>query len=89
MLYSASPTILMSPIHIYLTLFPYWLVSLFFIFSAVSLHHSPNRYTAQFSMNTLRTDSSVVLGWILPEAEPELGFVTKNCVYQVHVTPVE
>ena len=40
-------------------------------------------------MNTLRTDSSVVLGWILPEAEPELGFVTKNCVYQVHVTPVE
>ena len=40
-------------------------------------------------MNTLRADDSGVLGWILPEAEPEIGFVNKNCVYQVQVTPLE
>ena len=66
------------------------MVSLFILyFSAVSSHHPQNRYTAQFSMNTLRADDSGVLGWILPEAEPEIGFVHKNCVYQVQVTPLE
>lgn len=55
----------------------------------LSLHTTPqDRYTAQFSLSTLKADNSVVLGWILPEAEPEIGFKSKNCVYQVQGTPL-
>lgn len=40
-------------------------------------------------MSTLKADSSVVLGWILPEAEPEIGFEIKNLYIKCRAYPWE